>query len=178
MESLHTVLQELTKLAADISSDKEVLELINNARKVFVFGAGRSGLALKMFAMRLAQMQQQVEVVGDATTGPIEHEDLLLVASGSGETQQTKDIAQKASATGATILLLTTSPSSSLAKMANYNVILGGKSKYAADISSIQPMGAAFEQLVLLYSDALVLDLMAKWHLSEKKLQANHANLE
>ena len=168
MESLQNILTELSEIGNNIPSDEQVIQMITDSQKVFVFGAGRSGLAIKMFAMRLAQMGKQIEVVGETTTGPIDQNDLLIVVSCSGETQQTSIITQKASESGATTLLLTANRDSSLGKIVDFTTILGGKGKYSASSTSKQPLGAAFEQLVLLYLDRVVLDLMVEWQCNEK----------
>lgn len=68
---------------------RQVIELaaqLRAAPRVFVAGAGRSGLALRMAAMRLMHLGLAVHVAGDATTPAISEGDLLLVASGSGTT--------------------------------------------------------------------------------------------
>ena len=44
---------------------KETIERIQKANKIFVVGAGRSGLAAKMFAMRLMHLDLNVYVVGE-----------------------------------------------------------------------------------------------------------------
>jgi 6-phospho-3-hexuloisomerase len=56
--------------------------------------AGRSGLALKMAAMRF--MQYTVFIVGETNTPAILEGDLLLVASGSGTTSSVVSSAEKA----------------------------------------------------------------------------------
>jgi hypothetical protein len=72
--------------------------MILAANRVFVVGAGRTGLALKMAAMRLMHLGLVVHVAGEVTSPAIGRCDLLLVASGSGtpagaftpESQQTR----------------------------------------------------------------------------------------
>ena len=56
------------------------------ARTVFVAGSGRSGLAMRSFAMRLIHLGLSAHVVGETTTPRITDRDLLLIGSGSGST--------------------------------------------------------------------------------------------
>ena len=70
------------------------IEAIRGADRIFVFGEGRSGLALRMAAMRLVHLGLNVHVVGDATTPAIVPGDILIVGSGSGETPVTLSLAK------------------------------------------------------------------------------------
>ncbi|HBR2675150.1 TPA: 6-phospho-3-hexuloisomerase, partial [Klebsiella pneumoniae] len=58
-------------------------QAIAEANAVFVFGAGRSLLMLKAFAMRLMHIGLKVHVVGDVVTPALQKGDLLLLASAS-----------------------------------------------------------------------------------------------
>ena len=74
---------------ASVIGEQEVAGLarhLNQPGRVFVAGAGRSGLVLRMAAMRLMHLGLNVHVVGDTTTVAISSGALLLVASGSGTT--------------------------------------------------------------------------------------------
>lgn len=178
MEPIKQVISELTGLTNHLTIDAHLISELTTAKHVFVYGAGRSGLALQMFAMRLAQMDKPAIVVGQITAPPIHVEDLLLVASGSGQTMQTKHFVETAKAVGAKTILLSTKADSPIADLTDQTIVLGGKAKYADQKSSQQPLGAAFEQLVFLYLEAVVLDLMSAWHLDETDLAKHHANLE
>ena len=72
-----------TNPALDAQFDAAVTRL-QNARRIFVVGAGRSGLALRMSAMRLMHLGFDVHVVGEVTAPAISKGDVLLAASGSG----------------------------------------------------------------------------------------------
>ncbi len=47
---------------------QRAIEMVTAARRIFVFGEGRSGLVLRMAAMRLVHLGLTAHVVGDATT--------------------------------------------------------------------------------------------------------------
>lgn len=179
MNNFQTIAKELSQASEKFPDSVNFMNLIDNANKIFIYGLGRSGLAIKMFAMRLSQMDYQVNVVGEITNDPIGEKDLLIIASGSGETSQAVLMAKKAKQFKAKIALITTKPDSTIAKQADEVLQLAGKVKgEMQETTTIQPMGALFEQALLIYTDGIILDLMKKDDRSEKAMFAHHANLE
>ena len=149
------ILSELN--ANEVNLSKEALQLIHEAKRVFTFGAGRSGLALKAFAMRLSQLGLTSFVVGETTTPAFKAGDLLIAASASGTTSQVVNGAKIAKENGATkVLLFSTSDENPLAQLADEVLILSSKGKYATEsLATKQPMGSLFEQKVWLLGDAI-----------------------
>ncbi|MDG9688474.1 SIS domain-containing protein, partial [Streptomyces sp. DH18] len=80
---------ELKNASKQITEEQidQFIETIDEHKRIFVYGTGRSGLMLKALAMRLMQIGYQSYVVGETTTPSIEKGDLLIVSSASGETQ-------------------------------------------------------------------------------------------
>jgi 6-phospho-3-hexuloisomerase len=107
---LSLVGNEISATAAKIDV-QQVAVLAGHLRRpgrLFVAGAGRSGLVLRMAAMRLMHRGLNVHVAGDTTTPAIGSDDLLLVASGSGTTSGVVESAETAAKAGARIAALTT----------------------------------------------------------------------
>jgi len=155
------------------------------ARRVFVAGAGRTGLMMRAFAMRLMHAGLTAHVVGDATTPAIAPGDLLLVGSGSGETGSLAVMARKARSVGAQLALVTIVPRSTIGQLADPVVELRAPSPKAAETSggaprqqSIQVMGSLFEQALLLLLDALVVRIVRSRGAAPDEMFARHANLE
>lgn len=151
------------------------------ARAIFLAGAGRSGLMIKAFAMRLMHMGFNAYVVGETVTPNIGAGDLLLIGSGSGETASLVSMANKARKLGARVALATIFPRSSIGSGADVVVAIPAptpKAKTDAGVSSIQPMGSLFEQSLLLVLDAVILRLMEKKGLDSDAMFGRHANLE
>lgn len=189
MESTHTgfaatssmILTELHRTLAQIDEEdmRDAAETLLKARRLFFHGAGRSGLALKMAAMRMMHLGRVVYVVGEVVTPAIGRGDLLVVASGSGTTAGPLHAAEVAAKSGASILALTTSPKSPLGLLAGSILSIPAATKQGDDrTQSQQYAGALFEQTVLLLMDVLFQEL---WHQrgdTAEQLWKRHANLE
>ncbi len=186
--SIHRAVQQITaELSVCVSgvaveSVIEAQTMIAKAARIFVSGAGRSGLCMRAFAMRLMHLGKRVHVVGDTTTPSIGAGDLLIIGSGSGKTASLLVHAERASHRGATLLLISTTEDSPLADLAECCLIIPApllKNPAAADRpASVQPMGTLFEQALLIVGDALVLGLMGRLDIDEQQMSARHANLE
>lgn len=177
------ILDELGETVGHVCNDsaEELADAILAAQTVFVAGAGRSGLAMKSFAMRLMHMGFDTYVVGETVTPSITDKDVLLIGSGSGSTSSLVVNANKADAIGATICLITIDENSPIAKMAEVVLTIPAPSpKVNRDLGfrSVQPMGSLFEQSLLLILDAIVLLLMEKTGKTPESMFTRHANLE
>ncbi|MFJ4224272.1 6-phospho-3-hexuloisomerase [Microbacterium sp. NPDC089695] len=154
-------------------------ETLVRARRVFVHGAGRSGLALRMVAMRLMHLGLIVHVVGDSTTPAIRSGDVLLTASGSGTTAGVVRIARAAVTAGADVVAATAVAGSSLTDLAAVTIVIPAAQKLdRSDAVSAQYAGSLFEQGVVAIGDALFDALQRRSHETTAELWARHANLE
>ncbi|MEH7251336.1 6-phospho-3-hexuloisomerase [Neobacillus niacini] len=176
------VVQELSR-NTELISDDEAEKLLNQmleSKKIFIVGAGRSGLIGKSFVMRLMHMGLDAYAVGETVTANLEESDLLIVGSGSGETKTLVAIAEKAKRLGGTVAAVTISPNSTIGKLSDIIVKLPGapKEQSEGNYKTIQPMGSLFEQTMLVFFDALILRMMEKKGLDSNKMYGKHANLE
>jgi 6-phospho-3-hexuloisomerase len=178
---LQVIIQENQQLAEklDLTAAGEIIPLIQQAERIFVVGAGRTGLALKAAAMRLMHLGLTVFVVGETTTPAIKAGDLLLAGSGSGTTSTIVKAAEKAAAAGAQILAISTTTDSPLAALATQLLVLPAAQKqdHGGTISQ-QYAGSLFEQSVLLLTDAIFQTLWALDGTPAEELWKRHANLE
>jgi len=156
-----------------------VADLVADAERVFVHGAGRSGLALRMTAMRLMHLGLTVHVVGEATAPAIGEGDVLLTASGSGTTGGIVGAARSAVDAGARVAAVTTDDSSPLAEIATAVLIVPAADKLdRSGSASAQYAGGLFEQVVVLVGDALFHALWQRSGQSADDMWPRHANLE
>ena len=182
--NLNATMQEVsTSLAAAERGQEEAVEkfvdLIGNANRVVVNGAGRSGLALRMTAMRLMHLGREVKVIGDVTTPAVRFGDVMLAASGSGTTGGVVRAAEIAVKAGAKIAVITASPGSRLAKLADALIVVPAPQKQEhRSGKSVQYAGSLFEQDVVLIGDMIFHTLWQRSGISPEELWAFHANIE
>ena len=167
-----------TLSAVDPAQSVAAIARILAACRIFTAGAGRSGLALRMAAMRLMHLGLAVHVVGEPTTPAIAAGDLLLVASASGTTSTAVHAAEVARKAGAEVLLLTTASESRLAELATAMVLIPAATRQQQSSASQQYAGTLFEQSVLLLTDALFQSMWTQSGQTADQLSARHANLE
>ena len=172
---LSIILQELSQAAKAIPAEaiSRCAAKIAAHERIFVYGAGRTGLMLKALAMRLMQLGKTVYVVGETITPSIQAGDLLIVASASGTTHSVCHYAAEAIKLQADLLVITAEKESELAKISAPDVIIPAPTKHNL-ASSGQLMGSLFEQMVLIFSDAVTMALAEE----RETLSRNHANLE
>ena len=179
--NLSLVMDEIVDTVAKID-EQELASLaahLGQTRRVFVAGAGRSELVLRMAAMRLMHLGLTVHVAGDTTTPAISSVDLLLVASGSGTTSGVVKSAETAAKAGARIAAFTTNPDSPLAKLADTVVIIPAaqKTDHGSSVSR-QYSGSLFEQGLFLATEAIFQSLWDNTDEPAERLWLRHANLE
>lgn len=182
VQFLAEVIEELHRSADFIAEDEaeKLVHAILESEKIFVAGAGRSGLMIRAFAMRLMQMGFDAFVVGETVTPNLDKNDLLIVGSGSGETKSLSFMAEKAKSLGAAVAVVTIFPESTIGRLSDIVVKMPGSPKDKADgeYKTIQPMASLFEQTLLLFFDSVILKLMEKKGIESGTMFGRHANLE
>ena len=180
-QGLEIILREIGDVLSGVR-DAEVENLVHallGAERIIVCGAGRMGLMARGFAMRLGQLGLRAWYLGDSATPGIGPRDVLVLASGSGETRTIVAVAELGCARGARLALVTARPESTLGRMAEVVVTLPGQAKTDADgPASVQPMTTLNEQCTLLLLDAIVLRLSAATGQTSDDMWARHCNLE
>jgi 6-phospho-3-hexuloisomerase len=182
-QNISGILENISKLLSEVSREEINLlgENILSANRVFLAGAGRSGLILETFAMRLMHLGLAVHIAGHSTTPAARSEDLVLIASGSGETNTVSAIARQANEQEIRTCLITSSPESTIAKLTDGTICIpvdktnpdSGDSKKV-----FQPLGSPFEHSLFVLLESLVVQLMEKTGVSEEEMVQRHANLE
>ncbi len=95
METIADHLMDVSK-SLDLASLDEFARMLNAANRIFIMGAGRSGLVAKSFAMRLMHIGYQVYVVGEIVTPAVTAGDVVVAISGSGNTRTIPSSARSA----------------------------------------------------------------------------------
>ena len=156
---------------------KRFLDTLEPARRVFVYGRGRSGFVARAFAVRLMHLGYQTYVVGETITAPVQRDDVVVCVSGSGTTYPVVMTAELGRKQGARVVSVTADPESEVARLAHVVITLtppggnGERSRYA-------PLGTIFETAAWLFFDGVIAMLMERLGESEQKMRERHATLE
>ncbi len=181
-DKIKSILDEVQLVLSKVD-EMEVENLISEilkANKIVVCGAGRVGMAIRGFGMRLGHLGLNAYTLGDSTVPGIGENDLLIVASGSGETQTIFDLVAIASKNNCRIAAITGNPDSRIGNLANsvVKITAPSKTKAVEGFISIQPMTTLNEQCLGLFFDAVSLKLMEKMGENHDTMWARHSNLE
>jgi 6-phospho-3-hexuloisomerase len=162
--------------ATDPTYDDKLTKLLDEAGRIFVAGAGRSALVARFFAMRLMHGGYDVYVVGEIVTPSIRKDDLLIVISGSGETETMIAYTKRAKELGAKIALLSAKGNSTIADMADMVFPIGTPDLYTKVVG--MPMGTTFELSTLIFLEAVISHIIHEKGIPEEEMRTRHANLE
>jgi 6-phospho-3-hexuloisomerase len=180
----------LERVAEEIDDDsiKEMLADILKARRIFVLGAGRSGLVGRAFAMRLMHLGMLSHVVGETTTPAVSSEDTVIAISGSGQTRSVADLGKVAKDIGATVITITSNKDSKLGNLSDVVVLLPGRTKddtggylerhMRGEYTYLTPLGTSFETSASVFLDAVIAELIYITGASEADLKSRHTNIE
>ena len=173
-QSLDHLLDRIQQAVCSIDegTQEKLIDSILEARTVFIYGSGRSGLVGQLFAVRLVQMGLDVHFVGDMTTPIIGKEDLTILISNTGETMSAVQTANIARRIGSKVICVTGNASSKLAHASN--LVLEVRHDGAND-SQYAPLGTIFEDAVSIFFDSIVPCIMKKKGITENDMRKRHA---
>jgi len=192
-EMMRLIASRIDAIASHLS-DEEVSRFIKElleAKRIYVMGAGRSGLVAKAFAMRLMHLGMISYVVGETITPALQKGDVIVVLSGSGKTRTIAEIVQTAKEIEGRICLITSNPDSVIGKLADSCVVIENYRDKVPDESvefdirqmlgehrSFAPLGTLFETAAMTFCDAVISRLMEITSTDEAELKGRHANIE
>lgn len=152
-------------------------------KRVFVMGEGRSKLAGEAFAMRLRQMAFHAHVIGESTTPRVRTEDIVIVMSGSGETDTNITRCRIIIATiKAKIVVVTSHRDSTLGRLADICIKLPGRDEVETVEYTerrlvggpILPLRTFFEAITGIFLDSVIEKLMCLTSTDEKAMEERH----
>ena len=147
--------------------------LLDRAPATFVYGAGRSGIIGRAFAMRLVQTGLTAYVIGESVTPIVRKGDAVFILSGAGESQSSTQTANIVRREGAELIVVTARATSKLAHAAS--LLLSFDFPDDDERRRLAPLGTLFESASLRLTDALVAELMRVRRESEESMRARHA---
>lgn len=173
------VLDDLKIIFSQIKEEeiKGLKNLIYQSERLFFAGTGRSKLMLKAAAMRFMQFGYQVYLIGETNTPAFKEDDLLIAASGSGETKSTILYIENAKKIGGKTAAFTASIDSTVSHLAD-QVIEIPVNRLISSEKRLIPGGSFFEQALLILGDSLIVSIAEEKGIKTEKLFERHANLE
>ena len=151
---------------------KRVVDRVLKSKRIFLYGAGRSGFIARCFTMRLKHLGMPIVRMSIDPTTPPGPDDCAVIISGTGATPSSVDYANLAHAGGAPVFALTSAAGSALAKTGSEVVLL--KVAAGKDASRMAPLGTVFEEAALVYLDGLVAVLMERLKQDEEDMRRRH----
>jgi 6-phospho-3-hexuloisomerase len=190
MRLMASKIREIANTISDEDAEKFIQELLS-AKRIYVIGAGRSGLVAKAFAMRLMHLGLHAYVVGETITPALNKGDVMVIFSGSGRTKTVADLAETARDIGGRICLITSNADSRIGEIADCIVIIEHHRDAVADDAaefeirqmmgdhkSFAPLGTLFETASMVFADAVISRMMEITQVDESALKNRHTNIE
>lgn len=187
---MRVIAEHILKTTNELDSKaiQKFIDEIKKADRIFVYGAGRSGLAARAFAMRLVQLGLTSYVIGETVTPSLNKDDLLVLVSGSGETNIILNIAKTAKSIGVVIASITSYPQSDLGRVSDIVIQIRGKERVDIEKdhlkhqiegvhSSLTPLGTLFEDTTMVLLDGIIGKLMVDLNKNEIDMGKRHATV-
>lgn len=172
------LLNKITDILGSTNDSYEatLVSMCDDAKRIFITGAGRSKLVGNFLGMRLMHSGYETYVQGEVATPSIREGDLLIVISGSGETTQLVSFANKAKSEGAKVVLICSKSKSTIGDIADQTIQIGNDDSFAT--TKGMPMGTMFELSTLIFLEATVSYLIHEKGIEEADMRYRHANME
>lgn len=179
LHSIDYIQRKTQGILQDVSKEdvEKIITAFFKARRIFVYGAGRSGLVSKAFAIRLVHLGFQTFVIGETIGAPVKKNDLVCIVSGSGETIPAVMTADITHDIGARLVVITGKRHSRLTEHADVAVILSSECA-EKERKKLAPLGTLFEASAWIFLDSIIAQLMEKKGETEETMRSRHATLE
>lgn len=162
---------------SDETSINKAADLVLTGKKVFIYGAGRSGMVGRMFAQRLMHLDIPTFYLSETITPAFNLDDCIIIISGSGETLSPIAIADGAKKIGGSLVVLTANPKSTIGLLADEVVVIKGQTKDVKQ-ESLAPFTSLFDITALVTLDSLARVIMNRIGKTELDIHRTHATLE
>jgi 6-phospho 3-hexuloisomerase len=178
-ESISYIQRKIKDILNNVSRDEidKVKKLFFSSNRIFVYGAGRSGLLAKAFAIRLVHLGFQTFVIGETITAPVKKGDLVIIVSGSGETIPAVMTAEIAHNLDANVVSITAKKKSKIARYADVTLFISASCD-ELDRKKFAPLGTLFEASVWILLDGFIAELLVSKNETEETMRSRHATLE
>ncbi len=182
-DKLQLVLQEITAHLQEVTRTLKRAEVarfireIENAKRIFIYGAGRSGYVARAFAQRMEQIGFDAYFVGETITPSAKKGDLLIIVSGSGQTPSVLAMVKTGKTLGLREVAVTSNRLGGTSKAADAILYVPGKTKLL-ERKTHAPFTSLFDIATLSVLDGVTAKLMQRRGLDDRHIGMTHANLE
>ncbi len=159
--------------AIDPAAISRVVDILARAPAIFVYGAGRSGIIGRAFAMRLVQAGLRAYVIGESVTPIVTAHDAVFILSGQGESYSSIQTANIVRREGAQLIVLTSRPGSKIAHTATLLLLV--EFDEDPERPRLAPLGTLFESASLRLTDGLIAELIRARGETEESMRRRHA---
>jgi 6-phospho 3-hexuloisomerase len=149
------------------------VDTILKAPSIFVYGAGRSGIIGRAFAMRLVQAGLSSYVIGESVTPIVRRGDAVFILSNRGESQSSVQTANIVRREGAELIVVTAKGTSKLAHAASLCIPLDFPEDPERPVYA--PLGTLFESASLRLTDAFIAEILVARGENEDSMRRRHA---
>lgn len=177
IDEIITHLKEYLDTTSDETQIRSFVEILLGAKKILIYGAGRSGMVGRMCAQRLMHLGLSSFFLSETITPKFTSDDCLVVISGSGETLSPISISKGAKEIGGKVIVLTANPHSSIGQIADLIIIVKGQTKDAKQ-AALAPFTSLFDITALVVLDAITRVIMNRIGKTEHDIHQTHASLE
>ncbi|HYS99060.1 MAG TPA: SIS domain-containing protein [Thermoplasmata archaeon] len=161
-------------LSVDRSKEiRSAVDALTSAKKLFVYGVGRSGLSARAFAMRMVQLGIDCYFIGETITPVVSEGDAVVIVSNTGSTMSAIQVANIARRVGAKVIAVTSHRASKLSNASN--IVLLIQADDDATQSRLAPLGTLFEDASVLLLDGVVAEIMERLGQTEADMRGRHA---
>jgi 6-phospho-3-hexuloisomerase len=157
----------------DVGVVSRAVDILLRAPATFVYGAGRSGIIGRAFAMRLVQAGLTAYVIGESVTPIVRRGDAVFILSYQGESYSSMQTANIVRREGADLVVITGRSTSKLAHAASLLMHLDITSEPARP--DLAPLGTLFESASLRLTDALIAEILRRRGETEDSMRRRHA---
>ena len=146
--------------------------ILTKAPSIFVYGAGRSGIIGRAFAMRLVQTGLTAYVIGESVTPIVRRGDAVFILSGRGESYSSIQTANIVRREGADLIVVTARSTSKLAHASTLLIPIDFPEPLRTDLA---PLGTLFESASLRLTDAFIAEILRVRGETEESMRRRHA---
>jgi 6-phospho 3-hexuloisomerase len=167
----HRVTDSLSHIPSPTIS--RAVGILLKARATFVYGAGRSGIIGRAFAMRLVQTGVTAYVIGESVTPIVQRGDAVFIISARGESYSSIQTANIVRREGTELIVVTARTTSKLAHAAT--LLIAVDLPEDSERPHFAPLGTLFESASLQLTDGLIAELMLARKETEESMRRRHA---